>query len=543
MQYTLKNNAYNILGLDIMASERDILKRSKEIINRLKIDDVPQYDFDIKFFENFRTEESVKESIQKLQTPKKQIRECFFWFQFTDINDKEVLELIRQKNFSNSIRIWQNASEGNSIKAFRYKKNLAILYSLLLTLEDNDQYLRESIALWKGLVDSEKFWSAFEKIYTSHNEQTASDEVLSDFKKQVVGYLSDMYTEFYQLHKDTAYINDFQKVFQSRGEKIDKNILTPAYQAINDAIEGLEKMKISEDGVLDKEESESIKKFVGNIQNELNKLIDVSLYEDSHTKTMRDRAANALKTIVLDLHNNLNETDKAISLLNIALKFVGTSSLEAEIKQDIKTLEEVKRSTDIVKPVLDLVFDKQYEQAWEIIKSDREKYKSNHELQEFYDNQTKLCISAITVQKYKKARDYFDGKQEELAKPLFIEAGQLIYDNIDLFNFNKESLDEILDEVKSKANKVNLRNIDEFDEYRNSFVKAAKEKFEGQFEETIFIILIDSRLYGGLSDFMKKIRHKSSVVNALYTVGWITVWFYGIGLIFFLAGWIYKNND
>ena len=543
MQYTLKNNAYNILGLDTTANERDILRRSKEIINRLKIDDVPEYDLDIEFFGNLRTDESIKEAIQKLQTPKKQIRECFFWFQFADTVDKEVLELIRQKNFLTSIRIWQNASEGNSVKAFRYRKNLAILYSLLLTIEDNEEYLRESLALWKGLIDSEKFWSAFEKIYTSHNEQTASDEVLADFKKQIVGYLSDMYAEFHQLHKDTAYINNFQKVFQAKGEKIEKTILAPAYQAINEAVEGLEKMKISEDGVIDKEESESIKKFVGNIQIELNKLIDVGLYEDSHTKTMRDRAANALKTIVLDLHNNLSETDKAISLLNIALKFVGTSSLEAKIKQDIKTLEEVERNADLVKPVFDLISDEQYEKAWELIKSDRETHKSNHELQEFYNNQTKLCVSAIAVQKYKKARDYFDGKQEELAKPLFVEAGQLVYENIDLFNFNKKAIDEMLDEVKSNASKVNLRNIDQFDEYRNSFVKLAKEKFEGQFEETILIILIDSHLFGGLSDFMKKIRHKSSVVNALYTIGWFTVWFYGIGLIFFIAGWIYKNKD
>ena len=152
---------------------------------------------------------------------------------------------------------------------------------------------------------------------------------------------------------------------------------------------------------------------------------------------MRDKAANALKTIVLDLHNNLSETDKAIALLNIALKFVGTSGLEAKIKQDIKTLEEVKRNADLVKPILDLVTDEQYEKAWTIVKADREKHKNNHELQEFYNNQTKLCISAIAVQKYKKARDYFDGKQEDLAKPLFIEAGQLVYNNIDLYNFNK----------------------------------------------------------------------------------------------------------
>ena len=543
MSYTLKNNAYHILGLDTTASEKDILKRSKEIINRLKIDDLPEYDLDIELFENFRTEEAVKNAIQKLQTPKKRIQEYFFWFQFADSVDEEVLGFIKKKDYSNAVRIWRNAAEGNSAKALVYRKNLAILYSLLLALDNNEEYLRESIPLWKGLIDSEKFWTAFEKIYKLHNEQTASHETIANFRNQVVGFLSDMYAELHHLHKDTAYINDFQKVFSAKGEKVEKTVLGPAYQAINEAVEGLEKMKISEDGVIDKDESDKIKKLVGDIQVELNKLIDIGLYDDSQTKTMRDRAANALKTIVLDLHNNLSETDKAIALLNIALKFVGTSGLEAKIKQDIKTLEEVKRNSDLVKPILDLIADEQYEKAWELIKTDREKHKNNHELQEFYDNQTKLCVSAIAVQKYKKARDYFDNKQEELAKPLFIEAGQVVYQNIELFNFNKKAIDEILTEVKNNASKVNLKNIEQFDEYRNSFVKLAKEKFEGQFEETILIILIDSHLFGGLSDFMKKIRQKSGVVNALYTIGWLTIWFYGIGLIFFIAGWIYKNKD
>jgi hypothetical protein len=542
MSNTLKNNAYHILGLDTTASQKDILKRSKEIIKRLRIDDLPEYDLDLGLFDNFRTEESTNEAIRKLQTPKKRIKEYFFWFQIADNIDEQALGLIKSKDFENALRVWENATEKKGIKSFFYKKNLAILNCLLLSIKDDKSYLKNSLSIWKELIESDKFWTTFSKAYNLHDEQTASQTLITDFKKQIANYLADIYTELSEIHQNTDYINQFQEVFSAKGKKIEKDILKPAYRVINEAVEGLEKMNISEDGI-DKEETKSIKQFVGKIQSELNKLIDIGLYDDSQTRIMRDKAANAIRSIVLDLHNNLNETDKAIALLNIALKFVGTSSLEAKIKQDVKTLEEVKRNTALVKPALDLIADEQYEKALTLIKSDQEKHKSNYELQEFYNNQKKLCISAIAVQRYKRARDYFDNKQEELAKPLFIEAGELVYENIDLFNFNKKAIDEILDEIKSNASKVNLRNIDQFDEYRNSFVKLAKEKFEGQFEETILIILIDSHLFSGLSDLMKKIRHKSSVVNALYTIGWFTVWFYGIGLIFFIAGWVYKNSD
>ena len=543
MSNILKNNAYHILGLDITASQKDILKRSKDIIKYLKINDLPKYDLDLGLFNNFRTEESTNEAIRKLQTPKKRIKEYFFWFQIADNIDEQAFGLIKSKDFENALRVWENVAEKGSIKSFFYKKNLAILNCLLLSINDDKIYLKNSLSIWKELIGSDKFWVVFSKAYNLHDEQTASQTLITDFKEHVASYLADIYTELSEIHQNTDYINQFQEVFSVKGKKIEKDILKPAYRAINEAVEGLEKMNISEDGIIDKKETESIKQFVSKIQSELNKLIDIGLYEDSQTKIMRDKAANAIKTIVLDLHNNLSETDKAISLLNIALKFVGTSSLESKIKQDIKTLEEVKRNTDLVKPVLDLIAGEQYEKALALIKSDREKHKSNYELQEFYNNQKKLCISVIAVQRYKRAHDYFDNKQEELAKPLFVEAGKLVYENIDLFNFNKKAIDKILDEIKSNASKVNLRNIDQFDEYRNSFVKLAKEKFEGQFEETILIILIDSHLFSGLSDLMKKIRHKSSVVNTLYTIGWFTVWFYGIGLIFFIAGWIYKNSD
>ena len=93
---SLKNNAYHILGLDTSASEKELLKRSKEIINRIKIDDTPEYDLDLGMFEDFRTEDSVKEALQRLQAPKKRIREYFFWFQISDSVDEQALGLLKR---------------------------------------------------------------------------------------------------------------------------------------------------------------------------------------------------------------------------------------------------------------------------------------------------------------------------------------------------------------------------------------------------------------------------------------------------------------
>lgn len=339
MTSTLKNNAYHILGLDTSASEKDILKRSKEIINHLKVDETPNYDIDLDLLKGFRTEDAVKDALQRLQAPKKRIKEYFFWFQIADGIDEQVLGLFKLKDYLNAIRIWQNAAEGQNTKSFFYKKNLAILYCLVLSAEDNKEYLHNSLVAWKELVDSDKFWASFSKVYKLHDEQTASDDIISDFKKHVVEYLSDVYTELHQVHKNNDYLNEFQKVFSAKGEKIEKNILGPAYQTINKAVEGLEKMEVSKDGKFDKEESEKIKELVASVSQELNKLIDLGLYEDSQTKIMRDRAANALRSIVLDLHNNLSELEKSEGLLQVAIKLAGTESLKNKLLAELEQIQ------------------------------------------------------------------------------------------------------------------------------------------------------------------------------------------------------------
>ncbi len=339
MSNTLKNNAYHILGLDVSASEKDISKRSKEILNRLLADDTPEYDLDIGMFSDFRTEDSVKDALQRLQSQKKKIKEYFFWLQIADSVDEQVLKFLKTKDYSNAIKTWQNVSDGDGTKNLLYKKNLAILHCLVLSVENNEEYLKDSLRAWEDLINSDKFWTSFSKIYRLHDEQTASEDVINDFRKHVVELLSDIYTELHQIHKDNNYVNEFQKTFSIKGEKIEKNVLAPAYQVINKAVEGLEKMEVSKDGKFDKDESEVIKKYITSVQEELNKLIDLGLYNDSQTKIMRDRAANALRSIVLDLHNNLSELEKSKRLLEIAVSLAGTDSLKNKLKGELDQIE------------------------------------------------------------------------------------------------------------------------------------------------------------------------------------------------------------
>jgi hypothetical protein len=542
MPNLIKNNAYHILGLGISATQKEISKRSKEIINYLKIHDVPIYDLDINFFDDFRTESAVKKAVQKLQKPKDKIKDFFFWFNISDNTDKQALAEIQTKKYEKALKTWKNELKNNK-KSLFYKKNIALLLCLLLSEKTNKEQIKYSISLWGELLNSEEFWKAFSQTYKRCDEHLASKEILETFKKNIIEYISDIYTELHELHNEPLYISEFKTLFKLKGKKAERSILEPIYQTLNQTSEDLEKMKISEDGVFDMDEKRKVKELVNTLQLQFNKLIDLGLYNDTHTKIIRDRAADAIKTVVLDLHNNLDETEKALSLLKIALDFAGTSGMTTKLKHEIKSLKIIQKNSQLVSPIIDLITDEKFEEALLLIKTQSDENENNPDLETFYKTHKKVCISSLAVKQYKQAREYFDNDQESSAKPLFHEIANNIYQNIDLFNFNKEAIDEIIADINSKVSSTNMHNINQLQEYRNAFVDVAKNKFEGEFEETILMILIDTYLYGGLCDFMQKMRHKVSVVNTLNILGWITVWFYGIGLIFFIAAYVYKNDD
>ncbi len=350
----IENNAYRILGLDPSATQKDLMKRSKEILSHIKIDDYPTYDVDFNLPRKIRSIDSVKEALQRLQVPKKKIIEYFFWFQINDAIDEKAFVQLKANNYQQAINIWQEASAPNNSKSFNYKKNLAILYCFLLSSEDTKEYLNNSISIWKELINTQKFWDYFIKVYQLHDDVSTSQEIINSFKDNVSTNLSDFYAQLHKKYENDSYITNFQEAFSRKGEIVEKTILDPVFQKILKAIDHLEKMDISEDGVFDPSEKKKVKKCIRIFQSELNKLIDLGLYDDSQTKTIRDRAANGIRTIVLDIYNNLSEMDIAKKLLEIAIIISGTDSMKNKLEEELEQIGKSIQTNNDVQLVIEI---------------------------------------------------------------------------------------------------------------------------------------------------------------------------------------------
>lgn len=343
MANLLKNNGYHILGLDASAPQKDILKRSKDLTKFIQIDEIPEYDLDLGVFENFRTENSVKDAVQRLTSPKKQIKEYFFWFNIADTVDEQALGILRKNDPEGAIKLWEFNSQDDSTKSLFYKKNLAVLYCILLFKKD-DSYLKLSLKTWREITESTKFWNAFSKVYKLHDELNASQETIDEFQKNCISYISDLYTELAGERKDNKYVAEFSDTFNMKGDKTSKEFLAPIFNEMTIAIEKLEKLNVAEDGVFHKEKSTALKENVAILQNGCNKLVELGLFDDSQAKIVRERAAEILRSISIDLHNDpLNEVQASLGLAKIALQISGTEGSKNKIQEDVN---QIKKNLD-----------------------------------------------------------------------------------------------------------------------------------------------------------------------------------------------------
>jgi len=339
MSNCVLSNAYRILGLDINTGQKEILKRYKEISIRAKIEDFPCYDLDIGLQSNVRNEDTIKNALHLLQSPKTNIKEYFFWFQISDETDEKSLAFIKKSEFSNAIQIWKSASEAKSARSLFYKKNLTLLYCLLMAQENNLSYLRDSISLWHEIVNSDKFWTEFSKMYSISNELTTNSETIMEFKKNVVNNISEIYTDLYQQHNNPRFVQEFKDQFYTFKQTTDTRLQQPIYQAVDNQLEELKKIKITKDQDFTDKDIAGVKKIIDGIKSNLDKLSEIGSYDDPQSKVVRDRIAMELREESVLLFNHTDYLDDSLRLLTIAEYFCGTDTLKNKLKGELEQLK------------------------------------------------------------------------------------------------------------------------------------------------------------------------------------------------------------
>jgi hypothetical protein len=116
----------------------------------------------------------------------------------------------------------------------------------------------------------------------------------------------------------------------------------------------------------------------------------------------------------------------------------------------------------------------------------------------------------------------FNAGRYDAAEGKFEDISLLLEQNADLYNYNKEVIDEMLKTVKTFSSQMDQFGAEQVDNYRAQFIENIKDKFGDHLETGVLIVLFDSNMYLGLLKFgarKRKEKVKSQVIGWAVFIG------------------------
>jgi hypothetical protein len=528
MSKLFSGNAYSILGLDTSASQKDITKRSKDILHQLFRDENPDYETDLSSINHTsRSEASVNDAVRRLSSPLKRIHEYFFWFEIERDSDEKNLDLLRDGQFDEALESWKIISE----KSYTAKRNVAIASSLLLNKTGYKKHLKLSLDAWKDVVESDKFWSHFEKVYALNDEIGTSSAAINEFRSKVTDYLSDFYTDVSRAKKDNSIFAAFSSTFGVKGQKVQDEVLAPIFDQINSSAEQLRNLDASADGKLSAQESMAIKRVTKKIQDLFQEVKDLGLYEDSQTKAMRDKVAGAINVVAVDLFNNLDEDDKAIVLIKLAKSFAIGPAVISKINKDLDYVREVTSKNKIITPINNLIDNKEFDEALVLLNKAQKAHTGDITLQEYFTMRIRWCVTAVADRDFDEAQGLFKAERYEEAEAKFNEVYEFIYSYIEDFDVDVDALNKVMNTLWGKLENLDSNSVNEAENYRSQVIENSNYDQEASFERPIISLLMNSAIFLRMSQQIPVIK-KQNNANRVKKIVWnLIVWGAIIGFI------------
>lgn len=526
MSKLFSHNAYSILGLDTSAPQREISRRSKDIIKFLNIDQARDFETDIGVINKTeRSETSVNDAVQRLSSPVKRIGEYFFWFEVENDQDEKDLNLLRDTQYDEALDDWKERSE----KSLTAKRNLAIASSLLLNHTGYKKYLRLSVDAWSEIVTSDRFWQHFEKVYALNDEVGTNKDALDNFRSDLTNHLSDFYSDVSRAKKDSGIYAAFSTVFKVKGKKVQDEVLEPIFERVNNASKQLQDLKVSEDSIISPQEVMAIKRLVRILQDSFQEIKDLGLYDDSHVKVMRDKAAEAISAVSVDLYNNLGEVTKSSALDKIALSFASGPAVISRINKDITITQQTLSREKIIKPINELIEGEEFEQAIELIINSQQAHTDNRDLQDFLATRLKWCITGIAVSQFNEGEKLYNDKKYNEAKELLVANVEFILSYLEDTDISREYVENILTEINKLTDAIGTEQTagQSLEALRNNVIDQSEEHFKDKFEKNILITIADSAIYANFAEKLPAIKRKKTIKQ------W--AWYIIIGIIILIS--------
>lgn len=500
----LIRNSFNILGLSSSSALKEIRKRSQQLLQLAKIEEVQEYDIDIGHVKEFRNEGEIRLALERVSGIQERLKEIFFWFEDHRLESRKALELISNGSYQEAIAIFK-ASGSDWLD----KKNLALALMFHAFSSSSMDSFCHSLDAWKLISDSDDFWKFYEKHYLLHDELGTSSSLFEEFRSSLFETLSAKAVSFYHQTKNPEVVGACYLAFGRIGKTADSEILQPVILRVRKEMEALEKMR---DGDSD---ASAIKKILKKIHKCFSELDKFELGEYSPLIVLKNDTAEKLRSIAVDIYNENADTETAQILLNqsskLAVSEAVLNKIEADKIQLVKN-DAWKRVTDKFEKIELLVANQNFQEAKDsYLALDKTFIEEDAETSVEVRLQLLINYCSLIIQ---KGHEFFEHKRfgvkvlalqfllnrksQKIAIKLFDQAIELLKNNIQLIRFDDQTNDasEILRLVKELSHslliceKPNLINHHEY--CISKFTEQSESQTDFQTKELISLMGIAS---------------------------------------------------
>lgn len=214
-------NSFNILGLPVDSSQKDIGTRIRNISKITAVDGEFSDDFDLYINPKDRVPSIIKECEVRLNDAVDRMTDFFFWFTINSDEDKKIFKAILESNLDYLENLYAN---GDYFK----KKNAAIGFSIIFEKTQKKSDFENALGKWAGFIHDDNFWNNWTKLYKSFDYLDTSSRLIDNYKDAIFAIISEKFFVVSELDDavDSQIVNKYIEVPDESFEKaIEPHIL------------------------------------------------------------------------------------------------------------------------------------------------------------------------------------------------------------------------------------------------------------------------------------------------------------------------------
>lgn len=440
---TLIRNSFNILGLPSSSALKEIRKRSQQLLQLAKIDEVQEFDIDIGHVKEFRNEGEIRLALERVSGIQDRLEEIFFWFEDHSVESRKVLTLISKENYQQAI----DSLEESAGTSFNWldKKNLALALMFHAFASSNLESFRRSLCFWKQIVESDEFWKFYETHYLLHDELGTVTSLFEEYRNSIYETISAKAASFYHQTKLPKVIGAFYQAFNRIGNTIDSDILQPIILKVKKELELLEGMQGSNPKVA------SVKKTLKKINNYFYELDKFELLEYSPLTILKNDTAEKLRSISIEIYNEHTNTETAKLFLDQCAELALSEAVLDKIEADKKQIMENEvwyqfELSSVIRKIENLIQIEKFLEAFD-------EYQRMDSLlleNELASRENRVDFLLLCSRLFiNKAHEFLDEKKYLKSYQLFYHPYEMLLNHITLiFNGDVDSQNEFVNRLK-----------------------------------------------------------------------------------------------